>query len=155
MKFRALLLVGCMVVVPAAALFSHQLPPAVRMAPARWLATLAAWLATGGSRAAAQPATEPAQVAVVPPSSGPSADDSANATHTRLASLGAVAIECRPLPGNAGHLASCRVPVDPEGQLQRVFQAQGLDADAALRELAGAVSAWRRPVAGLAPATLR
>jgi hypothetical protein len=65
-----------------------------------------------------------------------------------------VAIECRPLPGGTGHLASCRVPVDAEGQLQRVFQAQAADADAALRGLNAAVAAWLRAVASR-PATIR
>lgn len=50
------------------------------------------------------------------------------AVGTQLAALGAVAFACQPLPGPDGLFTSdCRVPVDPSGQLQRVFQASGRD----------------------------
>jgi hypothetical protein len=156
MKFRAFLLVGCMVVVPAAAMFSHHLPPAFRAAPSRLLKTLAARLVAAGSRPPAVPAGPPSRAAVLPPADAPVAavaGDEPTAT-AQLEALGAVAIECRPLPGGTGHLASCRVPVDVEGQLQRVFQAQAADADAALRGLNTAVAAWLRAVASR-PATIR
>lgn len=158
MKFRAFLLVGCMVVVPAAAMFSHHVPPAVRAAPSRLLKTLAARLVAAGPRAPALPAEPPSRAAFVPPADAPVAavagDEPTATASAQLEALGAVAIECRPLPGGTGHLASCRVPVDAEGQLQRVFQAQAADADAALRGLNAAVAAWLRAVASR-PATIR
>ena len=63
----------------------------------------------------------------------------------RLAALGALSIDCRPMPGVAGrHRASCRMPVDVEGQLHRVFQATGTDRAAAEQNLLEDVLAtWR------------
>jgi hypothetical protein len=64
---------------------------------------------------------------------------------TRLTALGAIAFECQPVPGAAGLFASgCRVPVDPTGQLQRVFQATGSDPAAATEALVEQVQAWRQ-----------
>lgn len=66
----------------------------------------------------------------------------------RLRALGASAIECRPLAGHDGHVASCRVPVDGSGQLERVFQAKGADAATAAEALLRDVSAWKAAAAG-------
>ena len=72
-----------------------------------------------------------------------------------LQRLGAVAIDCQPLAGAEGlHLGSCRVAVDPEGQLQRVFQASGPDPASALESLLGDVSAWRQRTAARQAATV-
>jgi hypothetical protein len=61
-----------------------------------------------------------------------------------LADLGAESIECVTLPGLAGrHLASCRVPLDAARQLHRVFQTEGLGAEAATRRLLDEVNAWK------------
>lgn len=73
----------------------------------------------------------------------------------QLRSLGAVAIECRPLQGSGGHVASCRMPVDGAGQLERLFQATGLDADSAVTRLLHDVNQWRRGMAGGTPRTMR
>ena len=61
----------------------------------------------------------------------------------RLAALGAVAVECRPLESGGLHLASCRVAMDAAGQLHRVFQAAGPSPAAAVAALAEQVEAWR------------
>lgn len=141
MKFRVLLLACCMVFVPAAALFSHHLPPAVRAVPQRLFAPLAARVQPDPPSAPEAPEVT-AAAGIAPPSvAGPAAGGVGAAD---LEALGAVAIECRPLPGGAGQIASCRMPVDDRGQLQRVFQARGVDADAAIRALATEVSAWRQ-----------
>lgn len=67
------------------------------------------------------------------------------ALEARLTALGAIAFECQPVPGSAGLFASgCRVPVDPTGQLQRVFQATGSDPAAATEALVTQVQAWRQ-----------
>jgi hypothetical protein len=68
-----------------------------------------------------------------------------------LAELGAESIECVALPGLAGrHLASCRVPLDAERQLHRVFQTEGFGAGAATSRLLDEVTAWRRRIANRA-----
>jgi hypothetical protein len=154
MKFRAFLLLCCMVFVPAAAMFSHQLPPAVRALPHRLLASLAGKLAARGQRepppVSAGPAANPtvAAVAAPPAVAGMAAAGLERTALGQLEALGAVAIECRPLPGAAGHIASCRLPVDADGQLQRVFQARGGDAETATRALTADVAAWRQRTAG-------
>ena len=67
------------------------------------------------------------------------------ALEARLTALGAIAFECQPVPGSAGLFASgCRVPVDPTGQLQRVFQATGSDPATATEALVAQVQAWRQ-----------
>jgi hypothetical protein len=48
-------------------------------------------------------------------------------------------------------LASCRVAVDPAGELQRVFQAAGDDASAALGRLVSEVEAWKYRTASRVP----
>lgn len=165
MKIRSILLVTCLVVVPLIAMFSHRIPPAARAAVGQWLrdvsrgsrsAAVTAVPQAAGVPPAAEPGVRPA-VAAVPAAEGPRVvpvaavvpvtDALVAAEHEsleRLRALGAVAIDCRPLPGAGGHIASCRVPVDGEGQLERVFQALGTDPAAAADKLLGDVSAWQR-----------
>lgn len=152
MKFRTWLLIVCMVVVPALAMFSHHVPPGVRRslrdAMLRW---------TGGGAA---PVREPSADRAAAPPAAPTAADGGAVTipldeiPARLAELGAVAVQCVPLPGPAGlHLASCQVPLDRDAQLHRVFQAEGIGPEAAANELLEQVASWRlrrddRPVPG-------
>jgi len=51
--------------------------------------------------------------------------------------------------------ASCRVPVDGAGQLQRVFQAAGEDPSAAADKLLHDVHSWRSGAPAAAPRTVR
>jgi hypothetical protein len=61
-----------------------------------------------------------------------------------LASLGATAIDCRPQPGDlAGYVSRCRIGIDPEGQLHRMFHGRGADAAAAMQSLVEQVRAWQ------------
>lgn len=61
-----------------------------------------------------------------------------------LASLGATAIDCRPQPGDpAGYVSRCRIGIDPEGQLHRMFHGRGADAPAAMQSLVEQVRAWQ------------
>lgn len=137
MKLRSGVLVACMVVVPAVALFPQRvrLPDGLRDA----LHALVVRVGRQGGTAGFAPST-PARETTPP--------DDENTVRTRLAALGATAIECRPLPGSEGaHLASCRVAVDARGELERVFQAQALQPADALRELRDDVAAWRDRIA--------
>ena len=79
------------------------------------------------------------------PANGTDAGNAGSAAAARLAALGALSIDCRPMPGVTGrHRASCRMPVDAEGQLHRVFQATGPDRAAAEQNLLEDVLAtWR------------
>jgi hypothetical protein len=177
MRVRSLLLVVCMVVVPALAMFSHHVPPDVaaairqfvsgRQPPRSTKATPAipspASPTTAGQAArpppsspvAAATATAPLPPATVPatmavPASG------RRAIEDRLLELGATAIECQPLPGGSGTLlASCRVAADASGQLQRLFQAVGPEPTVALETLRSEVEAWRRRTAARSPAVTR
>lgn len=156
MKVRASILVVCMTVVPALAMFSHHVPAGLRQAARCHLwEPVAAWLrpaegshagsgiAEGEPASPAAPATVAAPAAEPPPGRTPAAD--------RLAALGAAAIEVRPLEGVAGvHVASCRVAMDAAGQLHRVFQAPGADPNAATAALADQVQAWRDRLAARA-----
>lgn len=161
MKIRSSLLVTCLVVVPLIAMFSHRIPPAARAAVGQWLRDVARGSrpvpASAASRAAGVPPGVRPAVAVDPAAEGPRIVPVAAAvpiadirvaaereTLERLRALGAVAIDCRPLPGAGGHVASCRVPVDGAGQLERVFQTRGADPAAAVDKLLGDVSAWQR-----------
>jgi len=145
-----------MVVVPALALFSHHVPPEVAAA-VRTLASgrSPAWFgraprAAGGADAAVAAVSQP------PPSETPAtvptpADSGRRVIEERLLELGATAIECQPLPGEAGTLlASCRVAADASGQLQRLFQAVGPEPTAALDTLRADVEAWRIRTASVA-----
>jgi hypothetical protein len=163
MRVRSLLLAVCMVVVPLLAMFSHRVPPdlarAVRALAAR------AWAGVTGSgrettephAIAAQPAEPvPQPAAGLPPAVAEPAQSPASAgrleAEEALVRLGATAIGCQPVPGGTGMLASCRVAVDPSGELERVFQAAGEDRPAALRRLLTEVETWRRSTAWRPPA---
>lgn len=175
MKFRSFLIVACMVVVPLIAMFSHRIPSGARAAVAAFLRDLVGprqpavpvapimtpVAAAPPAVAQAPPATPPA----TPPVNRAAAAESAGAAPRvvpvaaavpeveacgRLRDLGAVAIDCRPLAGHDGHVASCRVPVDDSGQLERVFQATGADAATAAEALLREVSAWKA-AAGAGP----
>lgn len=172
MRVRTLLLGACMVVVPLLAMFSHHLPPnfVATTRKTLWepLAEWAGWQPSQAPRssppAGAQPeALAPAVVAIVAPQPTPPRTSEApapafgsvaaperRALEGRLAQLGATSIGCQPLPGGAGIVASCRVPVDPAGELQRVFQSAGTDAAAALGQLVVEVEAWRQRTASRA-----
>ena len=142
MKVRACILVVCMTVVPALAMFSHHVPVGLRQAARCHLwQPVAAWLRPAETSPSGVVEGEPASHPVAAPAApagghAPAAD--------RLAAFGAVAIDVRPLEGVAGmHVASCRVAMDAAGQLHRVFQAPGADPDAATAALADQVQAWR------------
>jgi hypothetical protein len=180
MRARTLLLAACMVVVPLLAMVSHHLPPqlATTACATLWkpLAERLGWADAGPSRSSAprvaassmDDSALPAAVAAGPGSAAPPAvptpgpvmpafaalqADPRRMWEDRLVELGAATIDCQPVPGGAGGLvASCRVAVDPAGQLQRVFQAAGADPPAALQRLAEDVEAWKRRTGGLPPA---
>ena len=175
MRVRTLLLGACMVVVPLLAMFSHRLPPnlVAKSRQTLWdpLAERAGWKTVqsprpsppaaqpaGASppvaaRAVPEPAPHRAAEAVLPqPAFGASGGFDRRGLESRLAQLGATAIGCQPLPGGTGTVASCRVAVDPAGELQRVFQSTGPDAAAALGQLAAEVEAWKQRTASRASA---
>lgn len=132
MKIRTTLLVACMLVVPAAALFSHRIPSGVRSAVRGVVADGIGWLkhrASGETQAAQAPPgpsgslPAPRQTEAVPSPAAPVAPaaDAAIAAASepaaaappavtrqpegavgQLVALGAVAIECRPLQGLEG-----------------------------------------------------
>lgn len=126
----------------------------------------AAALAEQASQAAAPP--EPAvgglmslpqrepplrHMAPEPPLAGDDAGPSIAAVHQRLAALGAFGVECQPLGnGAAGYASSCRMNVDPNGELHRMFHGTGPDAAAAMQSLVEQVEGWKRQQA--APARL-
>ena len=149
MKLRSTLLVALMVVVPGLAMFSHHVPAGAAEAARRIVvepvtAWVEAWRGVGpaskdgGEGSGVLSSAEP----LPGPPIGITEVDRAS-VRERLQSLGAVAMECRPAPGDAAeHVATCRVPLDAEGQLQRVFQATGHDPLAAERRLLEDVAAW-------------
>jgi hypothetical protein len=156
MKCRVLVLVMCMTIVPALAMFSHHLPAELRQtARCHLWQPVAAWLRLGGPVAdvgapPTAPVVPPAVVSQAPatpvaePVTRPAAID-------RLTALGAVGIEVRPLDGGSGlHVASCHVAMDAAGQLHRVFQAPGPDPGEATLALAEQVEAWRGRLAARA-----
>jgi hypothetical protein len=160
-----------MVVVPLLAMFSHHLPPnlAAQARQTLWdpLAARAGWQTAqkphSSPPAPAEPAAAPpplAAIAVPEPASPRAAEPMLPAPafaptdafdrrglEDRLVQLGATSIGCQPLPGGSGTVASCRVAVDPAGELQRVFQATGSDAAAALGQLVAEVEAWKQRTA--------
>lgn len=152
MRIRSGLLVACMVVVPLIAMFSHRLPPGTRAAIVDFLRRpprLDPVRPVPGAVAVQAPvATTPAASApaqhVVPVVAMSTVSESDTSAWQRLRTLGAVALDCRPLQGGTGHVATCRVPVDAAGQLERVFQATGPDSTAAMDNLLREVVAWRR-----------
>ena len=174
MRVRTLLLGACMVVVPLLAMFSHHLPPnlAATTRKALWepLAEWAGWQAAQKPHpsppAEAQPEDAPRVAEVAAPQPSPFQESGAmqpspgigsagrsdrRALEDRLAQLGATSIGCQPLQGGSGIVASCRVAVDPAGELQRVFQSAGADASAALGQLVIEVEAWKQRTAFRAP----
>ena len=165
MKIRSALLVAFMIAVPAAAMFSHRIPADVRRSIRDQVGRLTAALtppssAEGGGRmAGGKESTSPegpvvaAAVAAGPASGAASgtatplvaaAETDGNDVSGRLARLGAIGFECRPIAGGGGeHMASCSVPLDGSGQLLRVFHVTGGDAHAAANCLLDDVVAWR------------
>jgi hypothetical protein len=160
-----------MVVVPLLAMFSHHLPPNLAATTRKTLwDPLAAW--AGWQTAPTPPASPPAPaqpVGVPPPVAARAVPEptppravegvlpapafaAADAfdrrgLEGRLVQLGATSITCQPLPGGSGTVASCRLAVDPAGELQRVFQSAGPDAAAALGQLVAEVEAWKQRTA--------
>ena len=65
----------------------------------------------------------------------------------QLRALGAVSIECVPMMQGTSDRCSCRVPADPSGQLQRVFQSSNPDPVVALKNLHGQVQFWKHRLA--------
>lgn len=157
MNVRTCVMAACMIVVPGLALCSHHLPAEVRAA-ARcdvWqplASRVQAWFAADAvpesPSAAVASAERPLEARAGFPSApdqppGPSVPPQGS-SEERLAALGAVAVECRPLESGGGlHVASCRVSLDAAGQLHRVFQAAGPSPATAVAALAEQVEAWR------------
>ena len=167
MRVRTLLLGACMVVVPLLAMFSHHLPPnlAAKARQALWdpLAARAGWQTAPAPHASPTAPTEPVgappvAARAVPEPTPPRAVEGVmpqpvfaaadtfdrRGLEGRLMQLGATSISCQPLPGGSGTVASCRLAVDPAGELQRVFQSAGPDAAAALGQLVAEVEAWKQ-----------
>jgi hypothetical protein len=162
MKTRSALLLVFMIVVPAAAMFSHRIPADVRRAIREQMGRLTAAVlpakpapARAGGAAALGPAIDPPGVAAVPASApalvaatgavvvAPAPVDPRPAS-AELTRLGAIGFECRPLAGGGGaHVASCSVPLDGSGQLMRVFHVTGGDARSAAIALLDDVASWR------------
>lgn len=162
MTIRTSVLVACMVVVPLIAMFSHRIPPGTRAAVTAFVrdAVRPRTLPVAADAAPLVPVApavvEPVaaatteSIAVVPAVASTVVDSLG-----RLRELGAVAIDCRPLQGHPGHVASCRMPVDGAGQLERVFQATGTDASSAADNLLRDVTAWQRASPARTPGTMR
>lgn len=166
MKFRTCLLAVCMVVVPTLAMFSHHLPADTRRSVRDcvhgvhgWIAGTLASIGTPSVSTAAAPDADAESPTPAPARDSGRSDavDTATASfmdrpppalddaRRHLADLGAESIECVALAGLAGrHLASCRVPLDAERQLHRVFQTEGVGTEAALGRLLDEVAAWRQ-----------
>lgn len=146
MKFRSSLLVALMVIVPGLAMFSHHVPAGAAEAARRIVmepmtAWMEAWRGAPAARGEGTAAATSFEAVPGLPIGVTEADRTG--VRERLRSLGAVAVECRSAPGDAAeHVASCRVPLDAAGQLQRVFQATGQEPLAAERRLLEDVTAW-------------
>jgi hypothetical protein len=96
--------------------------------------------------------TSPVPTSPVPtsPAAAPGPADTARdrlAIEDQLRALGAVSIECVPMMQGTSHRCSCRVPADPSGQLQRVFQSSNPDPIVALKNLHGQVQFWKHRLA--------
>lgn len=157
MKLRSCLLLACMAIVPMVAMFSHKIPREWRAAAQR--------LARGEGLAAPPPrrvetvveapppptdAPDPAPPTSPVPTAPPAGEDLAlvrASVEDKLQSLGAVSFECAPLASTGLHRCSCRMPADPSGQLQRVFQSSNPDPVVALRNLLGQVQFWKHRLA--------
>jgi hypothetical protein len=166
MKIRSSLLVACMLVVPLIAMFSHKIPPDLRLSARRhiWdLARKSILHACGGGGAETPVVPSPTTVAVSPAEPAPvdvaRVQRAARSLGTRkeiedrLVELGAFSLECSP-GTDAGGLqrCSCRVAADPSGQLQRVFQASEPDPISALHNLLEQVQLWKQRMATAPPA---
>lgn len=93
----------------------------------------------------APPRREVAPPSVAPDPPGASATEAIDAAHQKLLACGAVGIECHPLAnGSAGYATSCRINVDPRGELQRMFHGTGSDRPAAMQSLLEQVEGWKR-----------
>jgi len=163
MRTRSALLLAFMIAVPAAAMFSHRIPADVRrsiraqmgrltavLSPAKPDQPAARGAAAQESEVAEKPGASATPVigsAPEPSFSGPglrAAEAGADDAAGRLAQLGAIGFECRPIAGGGGaHVASCSVPLDGSGQLLRVFHVTGADARTAASSLLDDVVAWR------------
>lgn len=152
MKVRSAVLIACLVVVPLVALVSHRVPASLRsLVRDRITDPAAAWLTSLVT--SPEPVSDPAETTSAPsaPALVPAAEPpAAAAARTILHQLGAVAVECQ--PHASGCQASCRVPVDVEGELHRVFQVTAADEPTALRGLSDQIEAWSRRRAARAPA---
>jgi hypothetical protein len=174
MKIRSFLLFACMIVVPMLAMFSHQIPPEVRLAARRHL-----WEPAQRALSGSKPAPEPEVVAAMPTAAIDAADPitkpfpdpvspplpapepraalpsgTVREIEGRLAALGGFAFECVPVTADDSlHRCACRVAADPSGQLQRVFQASGPEPVAAMQQLLEQVQAWKERIAANPPAT--
>jgi len=151
---------ACMTIVPALAMFSHQLPAGVREAlrtrlwdPAEdWIASLTSRAPIQSVEKSCEPAEDEALAdtpsePVGAAGGGPVPMESPSSSP--LAALGATSIDCRPFDGLAGnHVASCRMAVDAAGQLHRVFQAAGPSPEEAYASLLETVRAWKERTAG-------
>ena len=163
MKIRSLFLCTCMTVVPLTALVSHRLPGGIVQVAGDLLTT-----ARGRSESQVDTTPEPVAevagepLAAAPAISGPAinapagyapaatspgrtpAESDLADIQRRFVAAGVTAVECRPLPGHGGgFMATCRVGVDTEGSLFRMFQASGSDPATASRALLDAVELWR------------
>lgn len=163
MRTRSALLLAFMIAVPAAAMFSHRIPAHVRRSIREQVGRLTAAVspakpAPPAARGAAAQESAVADEAVatampvigsapVPGFSAPGLPAAGSGTDNaagRLAQLGAIGFECRPIAGGGGaHVASCSVPLDGSGQLLRVFHVTGADARTAATSLLDDVVAWR------------
>lgn len=155
MKCRSSLLIALMVVVPALAMFSHHVPAGLPATARRLLvAPVIGWVASWREAAGSGPTARVGQVqSLVEDDPVPTAPQSITdadraAVRERLRDAGAVGVDCRQLPGaEADFVATGRISLDAEGQLQRVFQATGHDSLAAERRLLEEITVWqeRRP----------
>jgi hypothetical protein len=88
-----------------------------------------------------------------PPGIDPTTAGARTAVERQLVALGAIGFEFVAADaGSPRHRCSCRLPADPSGQLQRVFQAADEDPRAALDQLLAEVRAWQRRSIALTPA---
>lgn len=93
---------------------------------------------------------QPMSPVAMSPDAAPGPADTARSRlmiEDQLRALGAVSIECVPMMQGTSHRCSCRVPADPSGQLQRVFQSSNPDPIVALKNLHGQVQFWKHRLA--------
>ena len=132
---------------PAAAMATTAMSPAAPP-PAAVLPTAVLPTAVSPPPPAAAP---PVTLAPVTLQSTLLPQPSRGALEERLAAVGAVGLKLKPPEGQMGvHVASCRVPADASGQLQRLFQASGPTPETSLERLAVQIETWRSRVASAA-----